>query len=137
MALLTLENAIYASLSGGTALTALIGGTASPRIYSLQAPSGAALPYVIFFMVDGRIPNASPRQDADYLYQVEGWGETRASAEAISKAIFDVLDRDSLTVAGWSNFDSKCRGVINTVEMDNGRQYWRHGGEYQFKLVAD
>lgn len=137
MALITLENGVYARLIAGTALTALIGGTASPRVYNLQAPSGATLPYVVFFMVDGRIPNESPRQDVDYLYQVEAWAETRASAEAIQKEIFTVLDRQSVTVSGWSNYDTKCRGIVTTLENEAGRQYWRHAGEYQFLMTKD
>lgn len=137
MAMITLENAVYARLIGGTALTALVGGTANPRIYNLIAPSDATLPYVVFTLVDGRIPNASPRQDADYLYQVDAWAESRATAEAVQKAIFDVLDRQSVTVAGWSNYDTKCRGMITTVATEAGRIYWRNAGEYRFMLAKN
>lgn len=137
MALLTLENAIYAKLTAGTAVAGLVGGTASPRIYNQIAPSDATLPYVVFFLVDGRIPSASPRQDADYLYQVEAWAESRATAETVHKAIFDVLDNQAVTVTGWSNYDTKCRGMITTVATEAGRVYWRNGGEYQFKVTKD
>jgi len=137
MALLTLENAIYAKLTSGTAVAGLVGGTASPRIYNLIAPNDAALPYVVFFMVDGRIPSESPRQDVDYLYQVEAWADSRATAETVQKAIFSALDNQAVTVTGWSNYDTKCRGVVTTVATEAGRQYWRHAGEYQLKLVKD
>lgn len=137
MALITLENAIYTMLSSGTALTALVGGTASPRIYNLQAPASATLPYVVFFLVDGRIPNSSPRQDVDYLYQIEAWAESRALAENIHKAVFDLVDGQSATVTGWSNYDTKCRGILTRLDTVDGRQYWRHAGEYQFKLAKN
>lgn len=136
MAMLTIENAIYAKLSGGTALTTLIGGTADPRIYNLIAPNDADLPYVVFYLADGRIPNESPRQDADYVVRVDAWSKARATSELVQTKIFDLLVDNSLSVSGWGNYSSKCRRIITEASVDEGVIYYRHIGEYQFKLVA-
>lgn len=137
MSVLYLENAVYSKLTGRAQLTALVGGSVSPRIYNLQAPAGAVLPYVIFYVADGAIPNETPRQDADYAYRAEAVAETPASARAIHTEIFNALDREGLTVTGWSNWDSKCTGVVHLVENADGRQYWRVVGDYRFKLAKD
>ncbi len=41
-----LAASIYGTLTGGTALTALLAGTAS--IYNTVVPQGAAFPYLVF-----------------------------------------------------------------------------------------
>jgi len=137
MALLTIEAGLYASLAGGTALTDLIGGAVNPRIYNRIAPNAAVLPYVIFYLADGQIPNETPRQDGDYVYRVDAWALTRTLAETIQKKIFDLLVGQSLNVAGWSNYDSKLRRLFSEAEAEKGVIYWRYTGEYQFKLALD
>lgn len=135
--LLTIEEGLYASLAGGTALTDLIGGAANPRIYNMIAPNAAVLPYVIFYLADGRIPNETPRQDGNYVYRVDAWALTRAQAETVQKKIFDLLDRQSLSVTGWSNYHTTMRQFFSEAVAEKGVIYWRYTGEYQFKLALD
>lgn len=53
---MTIDNALDAYLRADTTLMNLIGGTGAPtlsvgRLYWMQAPEGATLPYVVFTMV--------------------------------------------------------------------------------------
>lgn len=135
MAILTLEEAIYAKLKADSTLTSLIGGATTPRIFFSHVPSKTPYPYVVYHLIDGRIPHDSPRQDADYLYQIEAWGMSFSSARAVHSAVYNVLNGNTLGVTGWSNYSSKMRGVIADTEHEGGKQYYRQGGEYQFLLA--
>mgnify|MGYP001454405751 CR=1 FL=1 len=96
--------ALYGRLAGGTALTSLIGGTATPRIYHNQAPDGATLPYVVYNWQGGGYQHTTPSVDVDGVLTVQAYSRVgQVQAGTISSAVFDLLDRLPLTVTGWAN----------------------------------
>ena len=70
-----LRDAIYSQLSGGTALTSALGGTA---IYHLHAPEGAALPYVVFGWQGGGDLNIDPNETNESVQFVRVYAATDA-----------------------------------------------------------
>lgn len=96
--------ALCSRLAGGTALTQHIGGTAVPRIYHNQAPDGASLPYVIYNWQGGGFQHETPSVDVDGVLTIQAYSSTtQLHAGTISAAVFDLLDRQPLTISGWAN----------------------------------
>lgn len=96
--------ALYSRLTSGTALTSLVGGTASPRIYHNQAPDGATLPYVVFNWQGGGYQHSTPSIDADGVLTIQAYSRiNQVQAGSISAAVFSLLDRLPLTITGWGN----------------------------------
>lgn len=129
-----LETAIYEKLTGGTALTALLAGTAS--VYNEIAPRGAAAPYVIFGLQAGGDENMIPVRYKNYLYRIKAVSETSMKNAGQIDAQIDALMHDTtLTVSGWQNFwcmrESDFRYVETTSE---GRNIWHAGGVYRIRL---
>lgn len=100
-------SALYTRLTVGTAANAFltdIGGTAAPRVYHNQAPDGATLPYVIFNWQGGGYQYDSPSIDVNGVLTVMAYSRTgQLQAGSISEAAFALLDRNPLTVSGWTN----------------------------------
>lgn len=130
----SLDTALYQKLASTSAVTSLVGGTAAPRIYESLAPSGAALPYVIFYLASGVNQNNNPSQGINDVYRVEARGSSRASAEAVMSAINDALHRQALTVTGWSNFYTSVERRQHFIETVSGQQHWRRILDVRFRL---
>ena len=125
------ETALYSALTGASALTTLV----STRIYNPQAPANSTIPYVVFYLASGLMPNQSPRLDINNVYRIEGVGSTRAQAENVFKAIFTALHLQTLSITGWGTYWLACEGVRSLVENAEGNQYYRRIGD--FRLKAD
>jgi hypothetical protein len=123
--------ALYGRLSGGTALTTLLGGTA---IYHAQAPEGKALPYVVFSWQGGGYGHSSRHVDADGVVYIRAYSRvSEAQAGAISEAVFNLIDRQPLTVTGWNNAQLMAESPhIQFAETDeSGLTTYSCGEEYR------
>lgn len=130
----SIDQAVYSKLSAAASLASLV----STRIAESQAPSGWALPYIIFYQASQVLPNDTPRDDINTVYRVEAVAGTRAAAEALHQAIYAVMHNESLTITGWSNYWTRCIGVIKPpVENVEGKQYHRRVGEYRIRAARD
>lgn len=132
-----LYTALYSRLSGGTALTSLIGGTASPRIYKDMAPEGTTLPYVVFSWAGGGYEPTSPHVDGNGVIRVRAFSSTSASsAGSIAAAVFTLLDRLPLTITGWNN--SWIAGESPHIELfeldESGLVIWSSGDDYRVRI---
>ena len=126
--------ALYGRLSGGTALTSLLGGTA---IYHAQAPDGKALPYVVFSWQGGGYGHTSPHVDAEGVVYIRGYSKvSEAAAGAISEAVFGLLDRKPLTITGWNNAQLMAESPhIQFAETDaSGVTVYSSGDEYRIEI---
>jgi len=132
----SLDGALYSTLSGGTALTSLIGGTASPRIYHLQAPEGAALPYLVFNIQGGGDENMTANRTKNLVVFVRGYsGVTPAQAGSIDAQVDALLHYQSLNVSGWTNFHLAREQDLELVEnVPSGGQIFMSGGMYRVRL---
>ncbi len=104
-----LETALYNTLSGGTALTALLaGGTAAPSIYNQQAPDEAAFPYVVFALQGGGDENSHRdfRAISAVLDRLKNAGEGRAVfiIHHVRKNAGDGAGVDEVRGAGFSGY---------------------------------
>lgn len=129
MALQTdLETAIYSKLTttGGTALYA-------NRVYPLQAPQDAALPYVIVTYVAGGDTNESPSRVVDMVYQITAWAADQPTARQIADALESALHNQSLTISGWNHIATTQEGLLADVETEGMQQYWMRGAEYRIR----
>jgi hypothetical protein len=129
-----LNAALYSTLSGGTALTALLGGTA---IYYLQAPDHAELPYVVWSYQGGGQENINPSDLHDPLVYVRGYSSASpAAASAIDAAVDALLDRQTLAVTGYSNFWTRRESLVPPMveTPPNGAKVYSAGALYRIRL---
>ena len=129
--------ALYSRLAGGTALTSQVGGTASPRIYHDVAPEKDTLPYVIFSWAGGGMTPTSPHVDGDGVIYVRAYSSVDDSeAGRIRDAVFGLLDRQPLTVTGWSNYWLACEAPNIEFEQPDasGKSIWSSGDHYRLKI---
>ena len=84
-----LQKAIFASLSGNSALTSLLGGQ---RIYD-DVPRGTDPPYITFGQSTVRDWSTGTETGNEHLFTIHVW--TRATGERLSHQIMSVL-RDGL-----------------------------------------
>lgn len=129
----SVDTALYSSLTAASGLTSLVG----TKIYNLQAPPGAALPYVVFYLASGLIPNIVQRDTLDFVYRAEGLASTRASAEAIQQQIYAALHESTLTISGWSNYWLACETITSLFENVEGDPRWRYIGDYRVKASSN
>jgi len=103
------------------------------RIYNPQAPAGTDLPYVLFYLASGVMPNWNPQLFIDDVYRIEGVGATRATAESTFNAVFTALHLQAFTLTGWSAYWVACERVTTLVENLAGKQYFRRVGDFRIK----
>lgn len=133
-----IETALYSRLATDASIAALVGGTASPRIYSHQAPSGAARPFVLFYEATSTLTNETPRLDINHIYRIEANAATRAAAESLKGAIFTALHEVELTgITGYSNFRLVCERHTALIENISGGQVYRRIGDYRIQLSKE
>jgi len=90
---MSIEAAIYDILSGAGAVTALVGGSHSPRIYPLGIPAGKSMPAAVYqqissvdhFSCSG---HDNPRTDR---VQVTCWAENSDGARTLAEAVRTAL----------------------------------------------
>lgn len=126
--------ALYSTLAGGTALTALLAGTTS--VYDSLVPHGASFGVVVFSLQGGGDANETPRRRKELLYTVKGISATSMKAAgAIDAQIDALLHEKTLAVTGWENYSVMREVDIAYAETTpEGRNYWHVGGTYRIRL---
>jgi hypothetical protein len=126
--------ALYSRLAGGTALTALLGGT---YIYHGQALDGKVPPYVVYSIQGGGYTPTSRHVDANAVIYVRGYSSVSAlAAGSISEAVGTLLDRLPLTVTGWTNAELQAEAPHIQFSMtdESGKITWTSGDQYRVLL---
>ena len=131
----SLETALYSTLTGGTALTALLAGTTS--VYNSAVPRDVSYDVVVFQLMGGGDDNETPTRSKSLVYMVKGVSQTSMkTAGLIDNQIDTLLHRKTLTVTGWTNFWTAREQDIEFVETTpEGRNYWHSGGLYRVRLT--
>lgn len=127
---------LYSKLTGGTALTSLVGGTVTPRIYNKVAPDNATMPYVVYSLQAGGQLNINPSEMTDHIIYVRAWGATDASARAVQNQVDALLNGGTLTLSNsYSNFWTMREDDIDRVEQQpNGELRYTYGGLYRIRI---
>ena len=128
-----LNTGLYSTLSGGTALTTLLGGTA---VYYLHAPEGASLPYVVWNYQGGGDENQTPSRMKNLLLFIRGYAATPSLAGSIDTQVDALLHGQTLTVSGWTNFWTNREEDLALVEYEpTGENIYMAGGMYRVRLT--
>lgn len=128
--------AIYTTLNGGTALTALLAGTTS--IYDQQAPDTVSLPFVVFSHQGGGPDNIAPVNLESNLWYVRAYSATSAKSASLIMAQIDaLLHRKALSITGQTTFWCNREENIKTVEnLPNNGKIWSAGAIYRIRTAA-
>ena len=128
------NQAIYSKLTAGTALTALLAGTAS--IYNMQPPDNTSMPYVIFNLQGGGDENMTPIRAKSLVYFIRGYSKTSAAAAGSIDAQVDaLLHGNSISATGWTNFWlAREADFEQTENLPNGEKAYMSGGFYRVRL---
>ena len=129
------NKAIYNKLQAGTALSALIAGSAN--VYHLQPPDDTSMPYVIFNLQGGGNENVTPSPLRNLVYFVRGYSTASAAAAgSIRTEINNLLDKQTLTLTdGWVNFWMQAESEIEGIDnMPNGQKAYMAGDLYRIRL---
>ena len=132
-----INTAIFGRLTGGTALMALLGGTATPGAINFQnAPDNKALPYVVFDYTARIDENLSPHRTVNAVSFVRAYASTPVQASQIDAEIDTLLHNKPLTITGvTSNFWLARESSYDIMETDAaGRKIYACGGEYRIRL---
>jgi hypothetical protein len=129
-----LNTAIYGTLSGGTALTALLSGTTA--IYNTQASDEAVLPYVVFSHAGGGQEALTPSNMQNIVYFIRAYTDTSAAlAGSIDAQIDTLLHKMTLSVTGWTNiYTAREDQFSNTETPPDGNTIFMAGAYYRFRL---
>ena len=130
------ETWLYATLKANTTLTALIGGSSAPRIYSAVIPQGAALPAVVFQQMSGEdlLTLNAYRVWSDLVYLVKGIAQAGGfvALDVIAAQIDTALHRTSGTGVA-SCYRERPFSYVETDEAGSGQQFRHLGGIYRIK----
>lgn len=126
----TFETALYSRLAGGSALTALLGGTA---IYNATPPLNVARPWVVFSLASGIEENQTPTDTQRLVYLVKGVANSLLQAGSIAAEIHTLLHHQEAAVGGgvfWAARET----LVRYQETDPAGNLIAHaGGEYAFR----
>ncbi len=104
-------------LSGSTALQPHIHG----RVYPDRAPSGAALPFVVF---SAAVPDATPTlaggiSNPDIVMDVHVWGTTREQVNTVTEVLVMELQAAGIYMrsleSGFSDEQGLCASLLKVV----------------------
>jgi hypothetical protein len=125
------NKALYDKLSGGTALTSMLGGTA---IFQGQAPETQAYPYVVYSWQGGGQTNLVPDLQ-DRLEFVRAYGTSGLQAGSADALINTLLHGSTLSLTGWSTVTVMREDDYETVETPaTGVPVYVFGGLYRIMM---
>lgn len=125
--------AMYSKLTGGSALMAMLSGPTC--VYHMQAPTSAALSYVVFNLQGGGVENITPSDMRNLIYFVRGYADTAVKAGNIDAQISLLLHKQTLTVSGYTNFWLARETDLAAVENPPDKKpIYMAGGLYRIRL---
>jgi hypothetical protein len=123
---------IYTTLTGGTALTALLATGTS--VYKDNAGT-ATYPYVVFNLQGGGETNSTPQREMNVIYFIRAYSKTStANAGNIATQIDNLLHGKTLSISGRSNFWTAREAEFeNTEILSNGEPVFMAGAFYRIR----
>ena len=124
-----LDTALYSKLttSGGTALW-------GSRVYAGQAPLTVSEPFVIYQHIAGGYTNVMVGDIIDTMFQVECVALNQADARTGANYLDAALHNQALTVSGYNHIATTTAGMVQLVDTEAGKQYWRRGYEVRIRI---
>ena len=126
-------SALYTRLQG-TALTALLPGTAS--IYDTQAPDNATLPYVVYNHQAGGPENVDANNLEANLWYVRAYSTTsNKTAQQIFEQVDTLLNRVNISITGYNTLWCAREENINLLENTPSGKIWSCGAVYRIRTA--
>ena len=130
-----IREAIYAELTGDTALISELGGATA--VYYNFAPQGTARPFVVFFNAGGGPENIYPGDLRSERYIIKAVADTLNKALDVDTAIENAIHKKELTVAGVTNIWTRRDGEMSMTEVgEEGALIHHEGGYYRIRVDA-
>ena len=127
--------ALYTTLTGGTALTALLAGTTS--VYDSQAPDGSSYAYAVFSHQGGGPELINPSNIEGNLWFVRVYSSTSMKLATQAFAQVDLLlHKKNLSISGVTTFWCAREENIKLVETTpSGEKAYTAGGIYRIRTT--
>ena len=129
-----MSTTLYSTLTGGTALTALLSGTAA--VYNTKAPDTATYPYVVFSLQAGQPLNINPSDIREEVYWIRAHSQTSmGNAGSIDAQISNLIDRKTLSISGYTNYFTVREQEVAIVEQaPDGVDVFTAGAMYRISI---
>lgn len=127
-----LEAGLYKALSEDSALVTELGGT---FVYNQIAPQQQARPYIVFMHTGGGHENINPSDLQNHVYLVKAVTNEQSQAGDVDNLVLDVLHKETLTVTGYTNFQTQREEEVRMVEvLSNGKLVFHAGAYYRVRI---
>lgn len=103
------------------------------RVYDIQAPPGAGLPYVVYAYTSGGYTNTSPRVDVDVLFSVQCIAASRQTASSAATAIYNALHLKSISIPNYANYWIAATRLIVEKRYSESQAYYLRGAFYDIR----
>lgn len=128
--------ALYSTLTGGTALVALLAGTAA--VYHQQAPDEAALDYVVFNHQGGGPDLLTSKDMESNLWQVRFFSNVDAKSATVGFAQVDaLLHKKNISISGVTTFwCAREQNIVLVENAPNNTKVYSAGGLYRVRTTS-
>lgn len=127
-----MNGAVFSKLSGSTALTTALGGTA---IYYQLAPDDKPLPYVVWNWQSVVDENLTPSRMTNAILNVRAYASTPTQAGSVDAIIDGLFSGTAFTVTGWTNFWTAREDFFSDASvLPNQEKVYGTGGFYRIRL---
>jgi hypothetical protein len=130
------RQALYQKLNVASVTTLLPNGSAG--LVNEHAPEDVSYPVCVFWKSSGVAVNVFGKEAfRDQLWGVKGVcrGNSASPAEAIDKAVYDILNFGSLTITGGTLLSMIRESDISYPETDGDQTYKHRGGLYRLRVA--
>ena len=127
--------ALYTTLTGGTALTAMLSGTTS--VYHAQAPDEATMPYVVFNHQGGGPDGINPSRLENNIWWIRAYSVTSMlNASNIFDKVDTLLHKVNISITGATTIWCQRETNISLVETaSSGKPIYTVGGMYRIRTT--
>lgn len=129
-----IDTALYATLSGGTALTSKLATTTS--VYHIRAPNVTTYPYVVFSLQAGGPENITPSDMWNLVYFIRAYSASSATAASqIHTEIRKLLHKKTISITGYTNYWTSLESELESAdEQVNSTPIFMAGGLYRIRF---
>ena len=126
---MNLAESIYARAKADGTLSTLIGGATAPRIYPVNVPQGAVVPYVVWQGIgsDPGITHGEASGATERMVQFACFAETLDAAIDLRSALVDAFDSIAL-----GNGDNGTLEDDNREDYDDAVELYRADADFIF-----
>jgi hypothetical protein len=125
--------AIYSILGADATVTGLLGSGNALRVYPIQAPQNAALPFVVYTKVANDPQDTKDGQAVDHIrIQIDVYASTYSNLEDVSAAVDGALNLYRGTANGVVVDEIRYETENDTVEEDE--TFYRNSVDYLVRI---